>query len=69
MSKDNPTNGELFREINEVKDRLEIVESYAKDEAEFRAEIRGGRKVMLWIFAGAGWLVTTAVIFWKSLVE
>ncbi len=69
MSNDNPTNGELFREINDVKDRLEVVETYAKDEAEFRAEIRGGRKVMLWIFAGAGWLVTTAVVLWNSLGE
>ncbi len=69
MSKDNPTNGELFREINDVKDRLEVVESYAKDEAEFRAEIRGGRKVILWIFAGAGWVATMAVVLWNSLGE
>jgi len=61
-----PTNGELFREIEDVKTRVGRLEKHAKDEAEFRAEIRGGRKVMLWIFAATGWLVTTAVVVWTS---
>ena len=61
-----PTNSQLSAEIQDVKERVESLEDHAIREAEFRAEIRGGRKVMIWIFAAAGWAVTTAIILWDK---